>query len=224
LFSVVITTYKRPVLLAEAVESVLAQTLTDFECIVVDDASPEPPTLPDDPRVRLVVREVNGGEAAARNTGIDAALGTYVAFLDDDDLWLPTRLADAAEAHKRAPIAVCWQATLGSNAPPSGRVLEGDVRDTVLDGMTPNFGAMSIERTRARVSTSATTPPTTSSGGYASPRSCASRPHRTWACCTACTASRARVRARPLASTTRRCCSNNMPSGSTRTPERRRSG
>ena len=149
LFSVVITTYKRPVLLAEAVESVLAQTLTDFECIVVDDASPEPPTLPDDPRVRLICREVNGGEAAARNTGIDAALGTYVAFLDDDDLWLPTRLADAAEAHKRAPIAVCWQATLGSNAPPSGRVLEGDVRDTVLDGMTPNFGAMSIERTLA---------------------------------------------------------------------------
>jgi glycosyltransferase involved in cell wall biosynthesis len=149
LFSVVITTYKRPAYLTEAVASVLAQTFTDFECIVVDDASPEPPKLTDDPRLRLICRDVNGGAAAARNTGIDSAEGTYVAFLDDDDVWTPNRLADAAEAHARAPIATCFQATLGSTAAPSGRLLEGDVGDRVLDGMIPHLGATSVERTAA---------------------------------------------------------------------------
>jgi glycosyltransferase involved in cell wall biosynthesis len=95
-----------------------------------------------------VRRDENGGPPAARNTGIDAAHGTYVAFLDDDDVWLPHRLADAADAHRRAPIAVCWQATLGRDDPPSGRVLEGDVRDTVLDGIIPHLGTTSIERAR----------------------------------------------------------------------------
>src|SRR5512144_2193690 len=93
-FSVIIPTYGRAKFLSEAVASVLAQTCADFECIVVDDASPEPATVPDDERVRLSRREENGGPPAARNTGIDAACGTYVAFLDDDDVWVPTRLAD----------------------------------------------------------------------------------------------------------------------------------
>jgi glycosyltransferase involved in cell wall biosynthesis len=146
LFSVVVPTYGRPAYLAEAVASVLAQTLSDFECVVVDDASPEPPELPDDPRVRLVPRDENGGPPAARNTGIAAATGRYLAFLDDDDLWCPNRLALAAEGHGRAPVAICWQSTLGTDEKPSGRTLEGDVRDTVLDGMIPHLGATSIER------------------------------------------------------------------------------
>jgi glycosyltransferase involved in cell wall biosynthesis len=145
-FSVVVPTYGRPAFLAEALGSVLAQTFADFECIVVDDASPEPPELPGDPRVRLVRREENGGPPAARNTGIRAATGHYVAFLDDDDVWLPGRLAAAAEAHLRAPVAICWQSTLGDDRPPTGRVLEGDVSDIVLDGMIPHLGTTSIER------------------------------------------------------------------------------
>jgi glycosyltransferase involved in cell wall biosynthesis len=147
-FSVVIPTYGRPRFLADAVSSVLAQTYSDFECVVVDDASAEPATLPADPRLRLVRRDRNGGPPAARNTGIDNARGQYVAFLDDDDVWLPTRLADAAEAHRRAPVAVCWQGTLGRDEPASGRTLEGDVSDTVLDGLTPHLGATSVERSR----------------------------------------------------------------------------
>jgi glycosyltransferase involved in cell wall biosynthesis len=148
-FSVVIPTYGRPRFLAEALTSVLAQTYHDFECIVVDDASDEPATLPDDPRVHLVRRDENGGPPAARNTGIDAARGTYLAFLDDDDLWAPHRLEDALEAHQRAPVAICWQSTLGRDTPPSGRVLEGDARDVILDGIIPHLGATSIERTQA---------------------------------------------------------------------------
>jgi glycosyltransferase involved in cell wall biosynthesis len=148
-FSVVIPTYGRPQFLAESLASVLAQTYADFECVVVDDASPEPAVLPADPRVRLVRRDSNGGPPAARNTGIDNALGTYIAFLDDDDVWVPDRLAAAAEAHERAPVAVCWQATLGVDAPGSGRSLEGDVSNTILDGGIPHLGATSIERSRA---------------------------------------------------------------------------
>jgi glycosyltransferase involved in cell wall biosynthesis len=145
-FSVIIPTYGRAELLGEAVASVLRQTFVDFECIVVDDASPDAPVLPSDGRVRLIERERNGGPAAARNSGIAAATGRYLAFLDDDDLWLPDRLALAAEAHRRAPVAVCWQATLGSNKKPLCRILEGDVSDTVLDTTAPQLGATSIER------------------------------------------------------------------------------
>ncbi|MDQ1520746.1 MAG: hypothetical protein QOI55_1819 [Actinomycetota bacterium] len=146
-FSVVIPTYGRPAFLADAVASVLGQRVVDFECIVVDDASPEAPVLPDDPRLQLLRRERNGGPPAARNTGIDAATGRYLAFLDDDDVWLPGRLSLAQEAHRRAPVAICWQATLGDDtARPAGRTLEGDVGDVVLDGMIPHLGATSLER------------------------------------------------------------------------------
>jgi glycosyltransferase involved in cell wall biosynthesis len=149
-FSVIIPTHGRPDLLLEAVESVLRQTVADFECIVVDDASPEPPTLPDDPRLHLVCREQNGGPPAARNTGIERATGTYLAFLDDDDVWRPGRLEAARDAHRRAPVAICWQSTLGADiSDATGRVLDGDVKDTVLDGMIPHLGTTSIERERA---------------------------------------------------------------------------
>jgi glycosyltransferase involved in cell wall biosynthesis len=151
-FSVVIPTYGRPEFLDAAVRSVLAQTLADFECIVVDDAGVAPPLLPSDTRVRLLRRDVNGGPAAARNTGIEAAAGRHVAFLDDDDVWLPGRLAAALDAHSRAPVAVCWQTTLGREPSENGagaakgRTLEGDVHDVILDDMTPHLGATSIER------------------------------------------------------------------------------
>jgi glycosyltransferase involved in cell wall biosynthesis len=149
-FSVVIPTHGRPAFVDAAIRSVLAQTFTDYECIVVDDASSQAPELPDDPRLRLIVRSVNGGPGATRNTGIDAATGTYLAFLDDDDIWLPDRLLAAHDAHARAPLAVCWQSTLGAPAPTApGRALEGDVTDTILDDITPHLGATSIERDRA---------------------------------------------------------------------------
>ena len=155
-FSVVIPTYGRPQFVDAAIRSVLGQSVSDLECIVVDDASPEPVDLApdgllDDPRLRLVRRDDNGGPAAARNTGIDAAVGKYVAFLDDDDLWLPDRLLDARRAHERAPVAVCWQSSLGDDteALPAGRVLEGNVHDIILDAITPHLGATSILRSSA---------------------------------------------------------------------------
>lgn len=144
-FSVVIPTYGRPAYLREAVESVLGQTVQDFEVLVVDDASPEPVDPPRDPRVRLVRRDANGGSAAARNTGIDNARGEYVTFLDDDDVFTPDRLEIALEGLARAPIAVCWGSYLGAPGA-QGRVLEGDVYDTVLDGIAPHCGRTAVVR------------------------------------------------------------------------------
>ena len=148
LFSVVVPTYGRPAFLAEAVESVLAQTVADFECIVVDDASDEPPVLPADPRIRLVRRDVNGGAAAARNTGLSEARGRYLTFLDDDDVYVPQRLEQAVRELDRAPILVSWKGDYGDpQGPPlTARVLDGDVSDSILDAAVPHLGTCTVAR------------------------------------------------------------------------------
>ncbi len=94
--SVITPTLNRIAFLRRAIDSALAQTFGDLEiCVVVDGPSPElaaEVAAHPDPRVRLVQRGETGGVAAARNTGIEAARGRYIGFLDDDDLWLPTKL------------------------------------------------------------------------------------------------------------------------------------
>jgi hypothetical protein len=147
-FSVIVPTHDRPTLLAEAVASVQSQTTGDFECIVVDDASPDPVTVPDDPRIRLLRRETNGGCAAARNTGLWAARGRFVAFLDDDDLYTPDRLAMVRAALERAPVAVCWRQGF-DGSPQREPPFEGDVTDVILDGMTPHLGQVTVARSIA---------------------------------------------------------------------------
>ncbi len=107
LFSVVIPTYSRQELLNEALASVLNQTFDDLEVVVVDDASPDPALVPVDTRVRLIRQPENRGKSAALNVGLAAAKGEYVAFLDDDDTWTPTRLANAARAHVLADLVIC---------------------------------------------------------------------------------------------------------------------
>lgn len=93
--SVIIATYERPAMLVRAVESALAQTETDRELIVVDDGSTADVAAALAPyRSQLtLIRQENGGLARARNTGLRSARGRFVAFLDDDDIWLPDRLA-----------------------------------------------------------------------------------------------------------------------------------
>lgn len=94
--SVVIPTYNRAYLLRKAIESVLHQTFTDFELIVVDDGSTDNTKEVigsiADPRIKYLTQP-NKGVAAASNTGIRAAAGEFVAFLHSDDLFLPEKLA-----------------------------------------------------------------------------------------------------------------------------------
>jgi glycosyltransferase involved in cell wall biosynthesis len=87
--SIIIPTYNRPELLPRAVKSALAQTIEDFEVIVVDDASPQPVNLPEHPRLRCIRLPENKGGSAARNIGAKAAKGRWLTYLDDDDRLLP---------------------------------------------------------------------------------------------------------------------------------------
>jgi glycosyltransferase involved in cell wall biosynthesis len=104
LVSVVIPTYKRPGFLTEGLDSVFAQTFTDFEVIVVEDGSREarPVLEPYGNRVRYHWQP-NQGVSVARNTGARLARGSWLAFLDDDDLWLPGKLAAQLALTKREP-------------------------------------------------------------------------------------------------------------------------
>ena len=93
--SVVVPVYNKGRYLRRAVDSVLAQSFTDFELILVDDGSTDDSLAVareyTDPRVR-VIRQANSGAGAARNRGIDEARATMVAFLDGDDEWVPAFL------------------------------------------------------------------------------------------------------------------------------------
>ena len=94
--SVIIPTYNRADTLGRAVDSTLAQTIDDIEVLVVDDGgsdgTQELVEAIADPRVRYLAHDTNRGVSAARNTGLTAARGEYVAFLDSDDEWVPRKL------------------------------------------------------------------------------------------------------------------------------------
>jgi glycosyltransferase involved in cell wall biosynthesis len=107
--SVIIPAYNSGPYLDEAVQSVIAQTFTDWECIVIDDGSTEDLTRVEnmDPRVRLL-RQPNRGTQAARNNGILHSTGEFIAFLDHDDLWLPSKLEKQIAAMRgSSELAFC---------------------------------------------------------------------------------------------------------------------
>jgi hypothetical protein len=122
-FSVVICTYNRSHRVTHAINSVLQQTFTDFDLVVVDDGSADDTkdviAAIDDERVRYVYRD-NGGLSAARNTGVANSLGRYLTFLDDDDEALP-RWLEVFAATLRGQDAVATCATYNVDA--QGRVL-----------------------------------------------------------------------------------------------------
>jgi glycosyltransferase involved in cell wall biosynthesis len=112
LVSVVIPTRNREHLLPETVSSVREQRFTDWELIIVDEAStdgtPQYLHTLHDPRIRWIRREEAGGRSVACNDGLALARGELVMFLDDDDLLRPdalTKLTDALHAHPDSPAA-----------------------------------------------------------------------------------------------------------------------
>ena len=105
--SVVVPAYNVARFIAEALDSVFAQTFRDFEVVVVNDGSPDTEELeralaPYLGRV-VYIRQGNRGPSAARNAGIGAARGHYVALLDADDAWLPEYLAEQTRALEARP-------------------------------------------------------------------------------------------------------------------------
>lgn len=109
--SVIIPTYNRAWILPEAVDSVLAQDYPAFELIVVDDGSSDDTVdVLAAYRDRLtLIRRQNRGVSAARNTGIRAASGPLIAFLDSDDFWLPGKLAEQVAFLQRHPRSMICQ-------------------------------------------------------------------------------------------------------------------
>ena len=108
--SVVVPTRNRQALLAMTIQSVLAQRDVGFEVIIVDDASTDATSSViasfGDPRLRVIRHDTPQGVSTARNRGIAAARGDWVAFLDDDDLWAPTKLT--SQLHAARETGASW--------------------------------------------------------------------------------------------------------------------
>ncbi len=112
LFTVIISTYNRRDLLPRAIRSVLGQTLGDFELLVIDNGSTDDTrsVVEDikDPRIKYVLSPHPTESCdGPRNLGIQTARGAFVAFLDDDDIWYPERLAKVKKAFDEHPDASC---------------------------------------------------------------------------------------------------------------------
>ncbi len=108
--SVIIPTHNRADVLGRAIASVLAQTLSDLELIVVDDGSTDrtPEVLAgfDDPRLTGMHQE-NKGVSAARNRGIAASRGRFIALLDSDDTWMPDKLEKQVRFMAESGMEIC---------------------------------------------------------------------------------------------------------------------
>jgi hypothetical protein len=156
--SVVLPTYNRKQLVQETIDSVLRQTYTDFELIIVDDGSTDDTgdalASRYGSRIRYVYQE-NQGESAARNHGIDLAKGTYVAFIDSDDLWHEDKLMrqmEVAEAHPELGIVstqAYWINYRGMKLqkPPDGSGRQSSVitwSDLVLDNVISGGGSSAL--------------------------------------------------------------------------------
>ncbi len=138
--SVVIPAYNLEKWLGDAVGSVLAQTFQNWELLIVNDGSTDN-TLAlahsyNDPRIR-VIDQANAGVSAARNAGIAAAKGTYVTFLDADDVMLPNCLEARVQSMKSNPTdwMYCDIALTDEHLKPSGEVwvgVDSDVLRTLL--------------------------------------------------------------------------------------------
>lgn len=115
--SVIIPTFNRWPMLAEAVTSVMAQRSVDFELIIVDDGSTDETgaLLPhlleelDTQRTVRILRTANRGPAAARNYGVEAARAPLISFLDSDDFWRPDKLQQQLQYMMKKPECLASQ-------------------------------------------------------------------------------------------------------------------
>lgn len=119
--SVIIPTYNRVEFLKLTLDSVVGQTYNFIEVIVVDDGSPNTETAELCRRyenIKYIKIENSGGPAQPRNVGIENATGQFVAFVDDDDIWLPKKIqeqVDVLEEHKDFDLVHCYCRIIDEN-------------------------------------------------------------------------------------------------------------
>lgn len=135
--SIIVPVYNKEWCLARCVDSVLAQTCTDFSLILVDDGSKDGSLAlcrdyeARDPRIRVVAKE-NGGVSTARNAGIDASTGEYILFLDADDWWEPDLLETMLSLAARCGKSVMPMCAMFYCADTARPVLFAQDEETVL--------------------------------------------------------------------------------------------
>jgi glycosyltransferase involved in cell wall biosynthesis len=141
-FSVVIPAYNREQTIRAAVDSVLRQTFSDFELIVVDDGSRDATVSAvreiQDPRLRLVELGENRGVSHARNAGLQVAQAPWVAFQDSDDEWLPAKLTRHHErlenADPRIVVSYCAMVILDQDLEAPNGPQRSSVRPLATSG------------------------------------------------------------------------------------------
>lgn len=154
--SVIITAYNLIEYLPETINNVLQQTFTDFEAIVVDDGSTDNTAewvkQVSDNRVRLISQE-NMGLSGASNTGVIDAKGEYITFLDADDLWEPTKLAQQVAVLDRCPdvgIVNTWVTYMDESGKSTGRLVkpeaEGYIWQQLIEGNLIECGSVAMIR------------------------------------------------------------------------------
>ncbi|OIJ21754.1 glycosyl transferase [Anaerobacillus alkalidiazotrophicus] len=121
LVSVITPTYNSAKFIGETIESVLAQTYTNWEMVIVDDCSSDETVrivkeyVAGDNRIKLIQLKENSGPAIARNTAIEHACGRYLAFLDSDDQWLPHKLERQLQFMQEHEIAFSFTDYMNMN-------------------------------------------------------------------------------------------------------------
>lgn len=159
LVSVVLPTYDRPEMLRRAINSVAAQTYPEIELVVVDDASPTPVcpvverTAPEELQWQCLRHDQNQGANAARNTGIEAASGEILAFIDDDDRWQPAKLDEQVSVFQErgngVGAVIVGQRTI--NGAGVERTIMPDIsadatRDLLTGGTAGTFSTIAVRR------------------------------------------------------------------------------
>ena len=146
LVSVIIPAYNVSPYIGDTLESVFAQTFDNYEVVVVNDGSPDTEQLereikPYLGRIRYLTQE-NQGASVARNTGLRAARGEFIAFLDADDLWLPSYLDEQMKfIRERGCDLACADATFFGDAKTEGQTY----MDTLMNDAPPNGDVTFLE-------------------------------------------------------------------------------
>lgn len=154
--SVIIPAYNAMTYLPETMESVLRQTFSSFEVLIVDDGSSDGigqwASQITDPRVKLISQK-NQGVSAARNIGITHSQGEYIAFLDADDLWKPTKLEKQVQCLEDNPavgLVITWEVFVDEQGNPTGEPKtfypEGDVFKQMIEKCLIHCGSTPMVR------------------------------------------------------------------------------